>query len=72
MDAAKIQLNPHFIVDEAGKCQAVVLAVSEYRVLVDLLEDYVDSAELDEAIETAEGFTSLEDIVAGFKLDHLL
>jgi hypothetical protein len=40
-------------VDEAGKCQEVVLAVSEYRVLMDLLEDYADSVDLDEAIEAA-------------------
>ena len=72
VDAAKIKLNSRFIVDDAGKCQGVVLAVAEFRGLVDLLEDHLDSAELDEAIETAEGFTSLEDAVAEFKRDHLL
>jgi hypothetical protein len=72
MDAAKIQLNPRFIVDEAGKCQEVVLALSEYRELIDLLEDRLDSAELDEAIERAEGFTPLDDVVSELRRDGLL
>jgi hypothetical protein len=72
VDAAKIQLNPRFIVDEAGKCQEVVLALAEYRELLELLEDHSDTLELDAAIACAKGFTPLEDVVADLRRDGLL
>jgi hypothetical protein len=65
-------LNPRFIVDEAGMCQEIVLAVSEYRELLDLLEYHMDLAELDAAIEAAVGFTPLEDVVSELRRDGSL
>ena len=72
MDAAKIKLNPQFLTDDAGNRQAVVLNLAEYNELIELLEDFIDAHDLDEAIKTAKSFTSLEDVIAEFRRDGLL
>ena len=72
MDAARINLHPRFVVDSSGEASEVVLSLQEFRELMELLEDYIDARDLDEAIKTAKGFTPLGDVIAELKRDGLL
>lgn len=69
MDAAKIKLNPQYLTDDAGNRRAVVLDLGEFRELIELLEDYVDLEELEEAMAQETSFRPLEEVLADLKLD---
>ena len=38
-----IKLHEEYVVNEQGKCSAVILNIKEYRQLLELLEDLADS-----------------------------
>jgi PHD/YefM family antitoxin component YafN of YafNO toxin-antitoxin module len=51
-----------YLVDEAGKKAAVVLAIKDYRRLLERLEDLEDAVELDAARRSAKKFRPYSDI----------
>jgi hypothetical protein len=69
MDAEKIKLNPQFLTDDAGNRRAVVLDLGEFRVLIELLEDYLDLKELEQAMAEETSFRPLEDVLTELKLE---
>src|SRR5438105_3298688 len=64
MADSAISVHPQFVVDEHGEPKAVQLSVAEFEALMELIEDYTDGLALDQAIETAEGFTDAEEVFA--------
>lgn len=69
MDAEKIKLRPRFIVDSSGKPQSAVLSMREFRELTELLEDYIDLAELEQAIAQETSFRPFEEVLADLERD---
>ena len=48
----------HFLVDQNGKPEAVVLPLADYQKLLDLLEDAADVTTLRQAIRSSRGVIS--------------
>lgn len=57
-----VQLNPQYVIDDAGERKAVLLNISEYQQLLQRLEDLEDALELEEAIETEHDFKDYNEI----------
>jgi hypothetical protein len=72
VDAARINISPRFVVDEDGQPKEVLLSLAEFERLMEVVEDYLDAQTLDEAIETAESFTPLDDVIAELKREKPL
>ena len=46
-----MKLKPQYVVNEQGEQTGVLLSVEEYRRLLEALDDQLDAAALDEAVE---------------------
>ncbi len=58
LDLSRTKLK---FITENGKPLAVVLELKDYRELLERLEDLEDAIELQQAVKSAEGFTTLEE-----------
>jgi hypothetical protein len=67
-----IALKPQYLTDSEGHRKAVVLSLEEFQAIMELIEDQLDAAAFDNAVETSEGLERLEDVAAEFKRDGLL
>ena len=57
-----LNINPRYLVDDAGRKTGAVLSMKDYRVLMRRLEDLEDTLELDCAVEKATGFRAYAEI----------
>ena len=67
-----VQLNPQYLVDDTGERKAVLLNISEYKQLIQRLEDLEDALELEEAIKTEHDFISYKEVRKELEKDNLL
>ena len=68
-----VQIKPeHFLVDEHGKPEAVVISVMDYEKLIHLIEDLEDAVELKRAIRTSRATLSHAQLVERLKRQRLL
>ena len=57
-----LDINPKYIVDDAGEKTAAVLTTKEYHLLIKHLEDLEDILEMDSVVETATDFRNYQAI----------
>jgi len=62
----------HFLVDERGRPEAVVLSLTDYRRLMRLIEDRDDALALKRAIRTSRGTLSHAELLERLKRQGLL
>jgi hypothetical protein len=55
-------MKPKYLVNEQGRKTAVVLSISDYRKLMQRLEELEDALDLDETVEAATGFRDYDEI----------
>lgn len=67
----KVKAN-HFLVDEHGRPEAVVLSLTDYKRLLRRLEDQEDVLALKRAIQTSPGLVSHATLVERLKRQGLL
>jgi len=46
-----MKLHPQFVIDERGEKKSVLLPVEDYECILEAIEDQLDAADLDEAIQ---------------------
>jgi len=67
-----VKLHPQFIVDDRGERKSVVLSVEEYRTLLEIVEDQLDAADLDQASAVETDFTPYSQVRGDLKAEGLL
>ena len=68
-----VRVKPnHFLVDEHGNPEAVVLSLADYNRLVNLLEDRQDALSLKHAIRTSRETLSHAELLAHLKRQKLI
>ena len=63
-----IVLEKQFLVDEKGNSKAVILEISTYNKLLQLIEDLEDSLDLKHAIETSSEFVSHKQLLENLQI----
>jgi len=64
---ATTAVRPEFVVDTRGRTKSVLLSVSQYRRLLQHLEDLEDALELDKAVRTGKKFRDYTEIHVGLR-----
>lgn len=67
-----MKLHPQYIVDDLGKRKGVLLGVEEYQRLLEVLEDQLDAADLDQAVAQELQFAPYEQVRADLTAKGLL
>jgi hypothetical protein len=49
-----VKVQPQYVVDDKGKRRGVLLTLEEYQLLLDIAEDRIDAADLEEAISAGD------------------
>ena len=57
-----IKTKERFIINRNGEKEAVVLSITEYLKLLELIEDLEDAVELEHAVKTTQSFRPYEEI----------
>jgi len=65
---SKLRITPKVFFDENGEPKDVLIPVSQYRKLLERLEDSEDALALDRAIKNAKKFFSADEVWA--ELEH--
>ncbi|MEZ5339669.1 MAG: hypothetical protein R3F46_15575 [bacterium] len=60
----RIKLHPQIVTDAQGKPTAVQLSLDEFQRLLELIEDSADAECFRRALAEAEGYRSLDDVLA--------
>jgi PHD/YefM family antitoxin component YafN of YafNO toxin-antitoxin module len=65
-------LHPQYVVDDSGRRKGVLLPLEEYQRLVELLEDQLDAADLDQAVASDSQFTAYSQVQSELRAEGLL
>jgi hypothetical protein len=57
-----MSLHPQYIVDSDGEKRGVLLPLAEYNRLLELLEDALDAADLDQAVREGGPMTPYQEV----------
>ena len=68
----RLKTPNHFLVDEHGNAEAVVLPLADYRKLLQLVEDLSDTQTLKRAIRTSSGTITHAQLLDRLKRQQLL
>ncbi len=67
-----MKLNPQYLVDPDGSRRGVILPIEEYQRLLEIVEDHLDAADLDEAASTETDFAAYEQVQADLRREGRL
>lgn len=67
-----MKLHPKYVVDEQGSRKEVILSSEEFSRLMNILEDQLDAADLDQAIKTDRDAVPYEQVRANLKAEGRL
>lgn len=67
-----MSLHPQFIVDTNGDKRGVVLPLGEYNRLLEMLEDVLDAADLDQAARGDEAMIPYEEVQKELRAERIL
>jgi PHD/YefM family antitoxin component YafN of YafNO toxin-antitoxin module len=67
-----MSLHPQFIVDTNGDKRGVVLPLGEYNRLLEMLEDVLDAADLDQAARGDEAMIPYEEVQKELRAEGIL
>lgn len=67
-----MSLHPQFIVDTNGDKRGVVLPLGEYNRLLEMLEDALDAADLDQAIRDGEAMIPYDEVQKELRVEEIL
>ena len=62
------KMNKNYIITENGKKKYVILGISQYRKLLEKIEDLEDALDLEKAIKEAKSFRNYDEIRKEFAL----
>jgi PHD/YefM family antitoxin component YafN of YafNO toxin-antitoxin module len=67
-----MNLIKELVIDEKGAPKAVILKLSEYEKLINLIEELEDSLDLKKAIETSTGFIEHKELLKILKNEGII